>query len=249
MQDTGKPSGKIALITGAARRVGAAVARRLHAEGMNVVLHYRHSGAEAAKLAAELNVLRPDSAITVQADLAELRSFDGLIRAALRWGSLDVLVNNASVFHATPFGEVGERDWDELMAGNLKAPFFLAQVAAPHLKKSRGCVVNMVDIYARRPLLRHSVYSVSKAGIAALTKSLALELAPEVRVNGVAPGIILWPSQGMDEQAKQKLLDSTALKRAGSPEDIAGAIVYLVRDAGYVTGQVIAVDGGRSIGW
>lgn len=249
MQDTGKLEGKTALITGAARRVGATVARRLHAEGMNVVLHYRRSEADAARLAAELNVLRPDSATTAQADLADLQSFDGLIRSALRWDSLDVLVNNASAFHPTPFGTIVERDWDELMAGNLKAPLFLAQAAAPYLKKSRGCIVNMVDIYARRPLLRHSVYSLTKAGIAALTKSLALELAPEVRANGVAPGIILWPSQGVDEQAKQKLLDSTALKRAGSPEDIAGAILYLVRDADYVTGAVIAVDGGRSIGW
>lgn len=249
MQDTGKRDGKVVLITGAARRVGAAVARRLHAEGMNVALHYRRSENDARKLAAELNAVRRDSAITAQADLADLSGFAALVQSALHWGSLDALINNASAFRPTPFGDVREGDWDSLMAGNLKAPFFLAQAAAPHLRRSHGCVVNMVDIYARRPLMRHSVYSVSKAGIAALTRALALELAPGVRVNGVAPGIILWPSQGMDDVARQALLDSTALKRAGTPEDIAGTIVYLIRDADYVTGQVLAVDGGRSIGW
>lgn len=249
MQDTGKLDSKTVLITGAARRVGATVARRLHAEGMNVVLHYRRSEGDALKLAQELNTMRPDSAITTQADLAEVECFASLIEAALHWGRLDVLVNNASAFRATPFGKVSEPDWNMLMDSNLKAPFFLAQAAAPYLRRARGCIVNMADIYARRPLAGRSVYSVSKAGIAALTKSLALELAPEVRVNGVAPGIILWPSQGLDEQAKQAMLDSTALKRAGSPDDIAAAIVYLVRDAGYVTGQILAVDGGRSIGW
>ncbi|MGH8279046.1 MAG: pteridine reductase [Gammaproteobacteria bacterium] len=249
MQDTGKLAGKTVLITGAARRVGAAVARRLHAEGMRVAIHYRSSSADAVKLAADLNAARADSALTVQADLADLGSLDALIAASLKWGTLDLLVNNASAFHPTPFGTVTGQDWDGLMTGNLKAPYFLAQAAAPHLKRSHGCIVNMVDIYARRPLLKHSVYSLTKAGIAALTRSLALELAPEVRVNGVAPGIILWPSQDMDESARQRLLDSTALKRAGSPADIAAAIVYLVRDADYVTGQTLAVDGGRSIGW
>lgn len=249
MQNTGKLTGKTALITGAARRVGAAVARRLHAEGMNIVVHYRRSADEAQALAAELNAARSDSAITAGADLADLGSLGALVQASLHWGTLDALINNASAFHPTPFGTVQEADWNSLMAGNLRAPFFLAQAAAPHLRHSHGAIINMVDIYARRPLLKHSVYSLSKAGVAALTQSLALELAPEVRVNGVAPGIILWPSHDMDASVKQALLDSTALKRAGSPDDIAGAIVYLLRDADYMTGQVLAVDGGRSIGW
>lgn len=249
MQNTGKLDGKTALVTGAARRIGATVARRLHAEGMNLVLHYRSSEREAQALCHSLNALRRDSAVLAQADLAEVGEFDSLLKASRQWGSLDLLVNNASSFYATPFGKVSESDWDNLIISNLKAPFFLSQAAAPHLRKSRGVIVNMLDIHARRPLRDYSVYSIAKAGLAALTLSLARELGPEVRVNGVAPGPILWPERGLDEQAKQAILEHTALKRAGSPEDIAGAIVYLVRDAGYMTGQILAVDGGRSIGW
>lgn len=249
MKNTGKLEAKTALITGAARRIGAVVARRLHAEGMNLVLHYRSSEQEAQVLCHSLNALRRDSAVLAQADLAEVGEFDSLIKASLQWGSLDLLVNNASSFYATPIGKVTEADWDNLIISNLKAPFFLSQTAAPHLKKSRGVIINMVDIHARRPLRDYSVYSVAKAGLATLTLSLARELGPEVRVNGIAPGPILWPAQGLDEQAKQAILDNTALKRAGTPDDIAGAIVYLVRDAAYVTGQILAVDGGRSIGW
>ena len=216
---------------------------------MNLVLHYRSSEQEAQTLCHSLNVARRDSAVLAQADLAETGGFDSLIKASLQWGSLDLLVNNASSFYATPIGKVSEADWDNLIISNLKAPFFLSQAAAPHLRKSRGVIINMVDIHARRPLREHTVYSVAKAGLVALTLSLARELGPEVRVNGVAPGPILWPTQGLDDQAKQAILDNTALKRAGSPDDIAGAIVYLVRDAEYVTGQILAVDGGRSIGW
>ena len=216
---------------------------------MNVVLHYRSSEQEAQTLCHSLNVARRDSAVLAQADLAETSGFDSLIKASLQWGSLDLLVNNASSFYATPIGKVSEAEWDNLLISNLKAPFFLSQAAAPHLKKSHGVIINMVDIHARRPLREHTVYSVAKAGLVALTLSLARELGPEVRVNGVAPGPILWPTQGLDDQTKQAILDNTALKRAGSPDDIAGGIVYLVRDAEYVTGQILAVDGGRSIGW
>jgi len=244
-----KLAGKTALITGAARRIGAAVARRLHAEGMNLVLHYRSSEQDAQALCQSLNATRRDSAILAQADLANFGGFDSLIKTALQWGSLDLLVNNASVFYPTPIGKVSEADWDELLGSNLKAPFFLSQAAAPYLKHSHGVIINMVDIHARRPLHEHTLYSTAKAGLAMLTLSLACELGPEVRVNGVAPGPILWPAQGLDEKSKQTILDNTALKRAGSPDDIAATIVYLVRDADYVTGQIIAVDGGRSIGW
>lgn len=247
--DTRKLNGKTALITGAARRIGAAVARRLHAEGMNVVVHYRKSEEDALKLVAELNAARRDSAAAAQADLANVGSFDSLVKTALQWGSLDLLINNASSFFPTPIGKVGESDWDELMTGNLKAPFFLSQAAAPYLKRSRGVIINMVDIHARRPLREHTVYSVAKAGLGMLTLSLARELGPDVRVNGIAPGPILWPEKSLDAKTKRSILEKTALGRAGSPDDIAGAIVYLVRDAEYITGHILAVDGGRSIGW
>ncbi len=249
MKDNSKLSGRTALVTGAAKRLGAAIARALHAEGMNLLLHYNKSEAEAQTLAAELNALRADSAAVAQADLANIQGLDSLVKAALQWQGLDVLVNNASAFRPTPLGSVGEDDWDEIMASNLKAPFFLSQAAAVHLKKNHGCIVNMLDIHARRPLKQHTLYSTAKAGLAMLTLSLARELGPEVRVNGVAPGPILWPETGMDAAAKKAILEATALKRKGSPEDIAGAVLYLVRDAEYVTGQIISVDGGRSIGW
>lgn len=247
--DSPKLDGKTALITGAARRIGAVIARRLHAEGMNIVLHYRKSEQDARALCDELNAVRRDSAVTAQAELANVADFDSLVKAVLQWGRLDLLVNNASSFYPTPLGKVGEGDWDEIMTSNLKAPFFLSQASAVHLQVSRGSIINLVDIHARRPLRDHAVYSIAKAGLVMLTRALARELGPGVRVNGIAPGPILWPAQGLDEAAKQSILDKTALKRAGSPEDIAGAIVYLVRDASYVTGQILAVDGGRSIGW
>ena len=249
MKDNAKLSGRTALVTGAAKRLGADIARALHAEGMNLLLHYNRSEAEAQALAQELNGVRADSAAVAQADLANIQGLDSLVKAALQWQGLDVLINNASVFRPTPVGSVGEDDWDEIMASNLKAPFFLAQAAAVHLKKNHGCIVNMLDIHARRPLKEHTLYSTAKAGLAMLTLSLARELGPEVRVNGVAPGPILWPEAGMDAAAKKAILEATALKRKGSPEDIAGAVLYLVRDAEYVTGQILAVDGGRSIGW
>ena len=249
MKDTSKLSGRTAIVTGAAKRLGAAIARALHAEGMNLLLHYNKSETEAAALCKELNAQRKDSATIAQADLANTQGLESVVKAALQWGGLDVLVNNASAFRPTPMGSVGEDDWDELMASNLKAPFFLAQAAAPFLKKNHGCIVNMVDIHARRPLKEHTVYCTAKAGLAMLTLSLARELGPEVRVNGVAPGPVLWPDAGLDAATKKSILEATALKRKGSPEDIAGAVLYLVRDAEYVTGQIISIDGGRSIGW
>lgn len=249
MKNTSKLSGRTALVTGAAKRLGAATARALHAEGMNLLIHYHKSEAEAAALAKELNAARPDSAAIAQADLANTQGLESLVKAALQWDGLDVLVNNASTFRPTPIGGIGEDDWDDLMGSNLKAPLFLAQAAAPHLKKNHGCILNMIDIHAYRPLREHTVYCAAKAGLVMLTLSLAKELGPEVRVNGVAPGPVLWPETPMDAATKKSILEATALKRKGSPEDIAGAILYLVRDAEYVTGQILAVDGGRSIGW
>ena len=244
-----KLNGRTALVTGAAKRLGAATARALHAEGMNLLLHYNKSEAEAAALAQELNAARPDSAAIAQADLGNTQGLESLVKAALQWDGLDVLINNASSFRPTPIGSIGEDDWDDLMGSNLKAPLFLAQAAAPHLKKNHGSIVNMIDIHAYRPLREHTVYCAAKAGLVMLTLSLAKELGPEVRVNGVAPGPVLWPESPMDAATKRSILEATALKRKGSPEDVSGAIIYLVRDAEYVTGQILAVDGGRSIGW
>lgn len=241
--------GKTVLVTGAARRVGAALAERLHAEGMNVVLHYRRSEREAARLCTKLNHRRRDSATLAQTDLADVDGFDSLIKAALQWGSLDLLVNNAAVFAPTPVGNVTEVEWDDMLTTNLKAPFFLSQAAAPYLRRNHGSIINIVDIYGQRPLREHTVYSVSKAGLDMLTRSLARELGPDVRVNGIAPGVVLWPEKGIDGKAKKAILDRTALQRAGSPEDVADAVLYLTRDAGYITGQILTVDGGRSLGW
>jgi len=249
MKNTSKLAGRTALVTGAAKRLGGATARALHAEGTNLLLHYHKSEVEAQALAAELNQARPDSAAIAQADLANTQGLESLVKAALQWNGLDVLINNASSFRPTPLGQIGEDDWDDLMGSNLKAPLFLAQAAAPHLKKNQGCIVNMIDIHAYRPLREHTVYCAAKAGLVMLTLSLAKELGPEVRVNGVAPGPVLWPETPMDAATKKSILEATALKRKGAPEDVSGAILYLVRDAEYVTGQILAVDGGRSIGW
>lgn len=242
--------GKTALITGGARRIGAGIARCLHGAGMNVVVHYRRSADEADRLIADLNGRRRDSAVGAQADLLELVGLESVIKAATQWGSLDLLVNNASEFRATPVGSVTEGDWDELIGADLKAPFFLAQAAADALADAGGSIVNITDIYADRPLPRHPVYSIAKAGLAAMTRSLAVDLAPDVRVNAVAPGAILWPEdEAFDEISRQRIMASTALKRKGGPEDIARAVLYLARDAGFVTGRTIEVDGGRSLTW
>jgi pteridine reductase len=243
-------AGKSVLITGAARRVGAVVARALHAEGANLVIHYRSSAAPAEQLCGDLNAIRPDSAVAAQADLGQIDALPALaMRAVETFGRLDILVNNASSFYPTPLGKITEAHWDDLMAANLKAPLFLAQAAAPELRRNRGLIVNMVDIHAVRPLRQHTVYCVAKAGLAMLTRSLARELGPEVRVNGIAPGPILWPEGATNEAKRLQIIERTALKRMGTPEDIARTVLYFSKDAPYVTGQILAVDGGRSIGW
>jgi pteridine reductase len=243
-------TGRVALITGAAHRIGATTARLLHGEGMNIVVHYRGSTAAAEALAAELNGLRPDSVVTLSADLHDTAGLEALVeRAAAAWGRLDVLVNNASSFYPTPMGEVTEAQWDDLMGSNLKAPFFLSQAAAPRLRAAGGCIVNIVDIHADRPLKGYPVYSMAKAGLVMLTKTLARELGPEIRVNAVAPGAILWPENEaeLDSAAQREIIGRTALKRQGDPIDIARAVRFLVRDAVYTSGHVLTVDGGRSL--
>ncbi len=238
-------NGKVALVTGSARRIGAVTVRALHKAGASVVVHYRSSSAEAKKLCDELNAIRADSCFLQQADLLDVASFPELVDSIIKQtGRLDILVNNASSFYPTKVGEITEQHWDDLMGSNLKAPLFLSQAVAPHLIKNKGCIVNMVDIYGMRALKDYPVYSTAKAGLIMLTQSLAKELAPEVRVNGVAPGVILWPENGAEEE-QNALLEKTHLKRQGTPEDIAKAILFLVGDADFITGHVIPVDGGR----
>lgn len=240
---------KVALITGAAKRIGAAITRRLHGAGADVVVHYRSSESDAEALVRELNETRSDSAMLIQAELNRIDALPRLIDDAVAWRNrLDCLVNNASSFYPTPIGEITEESWNDLVGSNLKAPLFLSQAAVPHLRAVHGAIVNIVDIHAQRPLRDHPVYGPAKAGLAMLTRSLAKDLAPEIRVNGVSPGAILWPADGMSDAVKQTILRQVPLQRAGDPDDIAGCVLYLVRDARYVTGQVIAVDGGRSIG-
>lgn len=247
-----KLKGKVALVTGSAKRIGAVTVRYLHAQGATVVVHYNNSSKAAEALCDELNAIRENSCFTFQAELSELKSLQMLIATTIeKAGRLDILVNNASSFYPTPVGEITQADWDNLMGSNLKAPLFLSQIAAPHLAKHNGCIVNMVDIYSVRPLAEHPVYCSAKAGLAMLTKSLAKELGPNVRVNGVSPGAILWPeADGNDLETiaeHQALLDKTCLKREGTPEDIARAILFLVSEAGYITGHIIPVDGGRLV--
>lgn len=243
-------TGQVALITGAARRIGAAIAARLHGAGANVAIHYRGSMAEASALAAALNAQRADSAAVFQADLLDTGRLGELVETVTAWqGRLDILVNNASSFYPTPLGTVTEEQWQDLVGSNLKGPLFLSQAALEPLRAARGAIVNMIDIHAQRPLKDHPVYGPAKAGLAMLTRSLAKDLAPAIRVNGVAPGAILWPEDGMTENVKQQILEQVPLGEPGSPDDIADCVLFLVRDATYVTGQIIAVDGGRSIGW
>lgn len=242
--------GKVVLITGGARRVGAAICRRLHGAGADLAVHYRSSAAEARALERELNARRPRSVALAQGDLLKIATLNQLVKEAVRlYGRLDALVNNASSFYPTPVGEVTEEAWEDLVGTNLKAPLFLAQAAARELRKSHGCIVNIVDIHAEVPMRNHVVYNAAKGGLLALTRSLARELGPEVRVNGIAPGTILWPENEtwQDEVARQRIINQTALKRIGEPDDIAKAVEFLIADAPYVTGQVIAVDGGRSV--
>ncbi len=239
---------KVVLITGGAQRVGAMTARLLHAAGANILLHYRHSRQQALDLQTELHEIRKNSVVLVQADLLETEKLKGLVDKSLeQWGRLDILVNNASSFYPTPLGSVTEKHWDDLIGSNMKAPFFLSQLAAPYLEKQQGCIINIVDIHAQRPMGGHSVYNMAKAGLAMLVKTLAFELGPNIRVNGVAPGAIMWPSTNMDEVTKQRIVSRTYLKRKGSAQDIAKTVLFLVSNAGYITGQIIAVDGGRSL--
>jgi pteridine reductase len=241
-------TGKTGLVTGGARRVGAAIARRLHRAGANVLVHYRDSDADADRLVAELNGLRPKSAQKVKAELLAPIAPRALVGSALEaFGRLDVLVNNASAFFPVPVGAIEPSHWEELVGSNLRAPLFIAQEAAPELAKHEGAIVNIVDIHAERPLKGYPVYSIAKAGLAALTRALALELAPRVRVNGIAPGAIAWPEDGQFEPGeRERIVATTPLGRTGSPEDIAEAVHFLAC-APYVTGQILAVDGGRSI--
>ena len=239
---------KVALVTGGARRIGAAIADCLHREGFDVVVHFRRSEAEALALRARLEARRPDSVRLIHTDLTSANAADALMAETLGFRDrLDVLVNNASAFYPTPLGSATEAQWEELTASNLKAPFFLAQAAAAELRRRRGCIVNLVDVYGLRPRKGYPIYSVAKAGLVALTRSLALELAPQVRVNAVAPGAILWPEGEIDAAEKQAVLEAIPLARMGGLKDIAKAVRYLVCEADYVTGQVLAVDGGRSL--
>jgi pteridine reductase len=230
---------RVALITGGSHRIGATTARTLHASGINIVLHYLSSRDAAQKLQQELNEQRENSVVLVQADLLSVKSLPALVKEAHNaWGRLDILINNASSFYRTPVGDATLDQWDDLMGTNAKAPFFLSQAAAPFLKKSEGCIINMVDIHAERPLKEHTLYCMAKASLAMMTKSLARELGPEVRVNGVAPGAIMWP-ENIDEVTKQRIVSSTFLKRKGDADDIAKTILFLAQEATYITGQII----------
>jgi pteridine reductase len=241
---------KVVLITGGAKRVGAAICRRLHGAGAKLMLHYRASAGEARLLQAELNGVRADSVALIQADLLDLAKLPSLVdQTVMRFGRLDALVNNASSFFSTPMGEIQPAQWDDLMGTNVRAPLFLSQAAAPALKKSQGSIVNISDIHAERPLRNFVVYSVAKAALTGLTRSLARELAPDVRVNAIAPGPILWPDgdDAFDEVSRQRVISHTPLKREGTPDDIARAVHFLIADAPYVTGETLNVDGGRHV--
>lgn len=244
------PNNKVVLITGGAKRVGAAITRALHQQGANVMLHYHTSQQEAETLQAELNQTRADSVAIMQANLLQTADLPKLIQATVQqFGRLDALINNASSYYATPLGGISEAQWDELTGSNLKAPLFLSQAAADALFASRGCIVNITDMHIERPKKHYIVYSAAKAGLVNLTKSLAQELAPNVRVNAVAPGPVLWPedNQEFDETYRQQVVNQTLLKRTGEPEDIAKAVKFLVYDAPFITGHVLAVDGGRHL--
>jgi pteridine reductase len=239
---------QVVLITGGARRVGAEIARMLHGAGANIVIHYRSSAAAAIALADQFNLLRPHSATIHCAHLSAADAPEKLVAATLlEFGRLDILINNASSFYPTPIGHITLPQWEDLMGSNLRAPLFLSQAAAPSLRARHGLIINMIDIHGLRPLKGHPVYSSAKAGLAMLTHALARELGPEIRVNGIAPGPVLWPEVDMDAELKREIIDKTALKRHGTPQDVARTALFLAKDAPYITGQIIAVDGGRSI--
>lgn len=247
----GALDGRTVLVTGGARRVGAAIVRCLHDCGARIAIHCHRSIGEAEALAAGLNARRADSAALFDADLLDVERLPELVAAVLhRFAGLDVLVNNASTFYATPLGTITPAQWADLVGSNLKSPLFLTQAAAPALRAARGLVVNIADIHGLRPLRDYPVYSTAKAGLIHLTRALARELAPEVRVNAIAPGPVLWPEgdNTLPDSQRQKIIGRTLLQRAGSPDDVARSVRFFAVDAGYVTGQVLAVDGGRSIG-
>jgi pteridine reductase len=247
MTNSGPVAFPVAMITGAAKRIGAAMACKLHNEGYRIIIHYGHSKDDAFALAEKLNGQRADSAVCLQANLCNSDEVKALGKKALDvWGQLDVLVNNASSFYPTPVGDISEDDWDSLVGSNVKGPLFLSQALAPALEANKGCIINMVDMHIDRPLPSHSVYLIAKSGLASLTQSLAIDLAPNVRVNGIAPGAILWPEREMDDAEKDKLLSSIPLGELGTPEDIANTLSFLV-SAPYITGQIIYVDGGRGL--
>lgn len=236
----------VALVTGAGKRVGAVIARTLHAAGYDLVLHCRHSVAEATELAAAFAAIRADSTLVLQAELADAATPGELIAATLkRFGRLDALVNNASAYYATPLGTTTIAQWDDLLTTNARVPFFLSQAAAPALREARGAIVNIADIYAERPLRGYPVYSISKAALVMLTRVLAVELGPDVRVNAVAPGNMLWSTNAVKAETADTVRARTALGRQGSPQDVADAVLYLARDAHYTTGVVLPTDGGR----
>ena len=238
---------KTVLITGAAGRIGAEIARRLHADAMDIIIHYHRSRAGAETLVNELNTIRPRSATAVQADLLAAGAAARVIARAVEFNNrLDALINNASSFYPTPVATTTEEQWRDLVGTNMQAPFFLAQQAAPHLKAQSGCIINIIDIHGQRPLRTYPVYSAAKAGLVMLTMALAKELAPEIRVNGIAPGAILWP-ETLAQEVKDKILSRTALGFKGEPADIARAVRFLIREAGYMTGQILTIDGGRSL--
>ncbi|MGF1645193.1 MAG: pteridine reductase [Thiotrichales bacterium] len=246
--DSAAPEPKVALVTGSARRIGAEIVRELHAAGLNVIIHYRRSATDAETLAHALNTQRRNSARTLPGDLATVATLASLIETAIGfWGRLDVLVNNASGFYPTPMGTITPQQFDDLIGSNLRAPLFLAQAAAAELRRRGGCICNIVDIHAERPLKDYPVYSAAKGGLVVLTRALARELGPAVRVNAVAPGAIMWPEEPHHAAQHQEIIQRTVLKREGQPSDIARTIRFLVLDAPYITGQIIAVDGGRTL--
>jgi pteridine reductase len=252
--ESGSLTGKTVLITGGARRVGAAIARAFHGAGANLVIHYRKSATEAAELADQLCAARAKSVVTFQADLLDLGRLPALVEFAERsFGGVDVLVNNASTFYATRLGEITPAAWDDLIGSNLKVPLFLSQAAAPALKKSGGLILNIVDIHALRPLRHHTVYCAAKAGLQMLTRSLAKELGPEVRVNGISPGPVLWPESAGedagDSAVRAKIIQRTILQKMGTPDDIARTALFFATQAPFITGQILAVDGGLSVAW
>jgi pteridine reductase len=248
MQESEPLAGHCVFVTGGAKRLGAAMVRRLHAAGASIVVHYHRSCEAADELVAGLHSVRAGSALAVRGDLNDVDCLPALVAQAVeRYGRIDVLINNASTFYPTPVGTITPAQFDDLIGTNLRAPLFLSQAAAPKLRETRGLIINMVDIHARRPLRAHPVYSAAKAGLVMLTKSLARELGPEIRVNGIAPGPVLWPERDLDESLKAEIVAKTALKRSGTPDDIARTALFLATEAPYVTGQVIAVDGGRSL--